>query len=292
MPGLRALLEGLHADVDADGLLVRPPGWLFGDWIAAWGAAGWAPGVMGGTISRSLLVNLHYLLALQCAIDLETWMDEPELARRCEKQAQKLKAVLPAIFWNEARGLWADDENHATFSQHAQILAILGGLRAPATDRWIEAKSAGIAEATIYFQHYLFEALGRTGRGDIILQKLDVWRDLVKQGLKTTLENHEIGRSDCHAWGAHPVFHLHATIGGIRPVATGFRQVRIAPQPGSLSSLELETPHPRGAISLKMKFAGQQVDARVVLPEDTTGIFVWRGQEVALKSGAQSIRLG
>ena len=32
-------------------------------------------------------------------------------------------------------------------------------------------------------------------------------------------------RSDCHAWGAHPVFHFYATVLGIRPAAPGFRRV-------------------------------------------------------------------
>lgn len=289
LPGMRDLLERL--ETDADGLLVRPSGWLFVDWVPAW-PVGWAPGMMEGKIRRSLLVNLHYLLTLQRAADLEMWLDEPAFAQRWSARARALETALPKLFWNEARQLWADEESHGCFSQHAQALAILAGLRAPDVSRWADAKEAQVEPATIYFQHYLFEALGHVGRGDLILPKLDVWRDLVKQGLLTTLENHEIGRSDCHAWGAHPVFHLHATIGGIRPSSPGFKTVRIAPQPGTLTSLALETPHPRGVIMLTAAFRDGQVEARVSLPPEVTGVFVWRGQEVALKPGAQSVSLG
>jgi hypothetical protein len=86
------------------------------------------------------------------------------------------------------------------------------------------------------------------------------------------------------------VFHLHATIAGIRPTAPGFRHVRIAPQPGTLAKIESELPHPRGVIRMSAKFADGKVEATVELPPETTGVFVWAGKETALRPGAQSIR--
>jgi hypothetical protein len=125
-----------------------------------------------------------------------------------------------------------------------------------------------------------------------VLERLDMWRGLVKQGFKTPVESPEPARSDCHAWGAHPVFHLHATIAGIRPAAPGFKRVRIAPQPGALKKIESELPHPRGTIRLSAKFAEGHVEATVELPPETTGVFVWAGKETALVAGSQTVRLG
>lgn len=289
LPGLRALLEALETEEDADGLLAKPPGWLFVDWVPGW-FAGWPPGQREG--QRSALVNLHYLLTLQSAAELEAGCGDARLAQRWAERAQALAATLARVFWDEARGLWADDEAHAAFSQHAQALAVIGGLRVPDPARWADAAANGIAAATIYFQHYLFEALGRAGRGDLVLERLEMWRGLVKQGFKTPVESPEPARSDCHAWGAHPVFHLHATIAGIRPAAPGFKQVRIAPQPGKLRRIDCDLPHPRGMIRLRAKFSGGRVEATVELPPEVTGVFVWAGKETALKPGGQTLRLG
>ncbi len=223
LPGLRALMEALETETDAEGLLVKPPGWLFMDWVPGW-FAGWGPGQREGRCSG--LLNLQYLITLQRAAELEAWIGEPAMAQHWTTRAQTLTESIVRHFWDETRGLWADEESHATFSQHAQALAVIGGLRVPDVARWADAKANGLAAATIYFQHYLFEALGRAGRGDLVLERLEMWRGLVKQGFKTPVESPEPARSDCHAWGAHPVFHLHATIAGIRPAAPGFKQAR------------------------------------------------------------------
>ncbi|MEO6873404.1 MAG: alpha-L-rhamnosidase C-terminal domain-containing protein [Opitutaceae bacterium] len=288
LPGLRALMEALQTETDADGLLVKPPGWLFMDWVPGW-FAGWAPGQREAC--RSGLINLQYLITLQRAAELETWIGEPSMAQRWSDRARALEASIARLFWDERRGLWADDESHTSFSQHAQALAVIGGLRIPDPARWADAEANGLKAATIYFQHYLFEALGRAGRADLILPKLDLWRNLVKQGFKTPVESPEPARSDCHAWGAHPVFHLHATIAGIRPAGPGFKQVRIAPQPGNLRQIDSDLPHPRGMIRLRSTFLDGCVEATVELPPATTGVFVWRGKETALQPGTQTVRM-
>jgi hypothetical protein len=289
LPGVRALLEALQSEEDGEGLLVRPQGWLFEDWVPSW-KVGWAPGSYDGR--RSSLVNLQYLLTLQAAADLETWTGDADLGRRAAARAGRLAAAIRRRFWHAGRGLWADDESRETFSQHAQVLAIIAGLRAPNPRLWADPEKQGLAAATIYFQHYVFEALGRLGRGDLVLRRLDLWRGLVKLGMKTPVEMPEPGRSDCHAWGAHPVYHLHTTIAGVRPTAPGFRRVRIAPQPGSLKRINALLPHPRGSIRLRMEFQGRRVDAAITLPPETTGVFAWDGREVNLRPGTQSVRLG
>lgn len=286
--GLRALMEALATEVDEAGLLAKPPGWLFADWVPGW-EAGWAPGQLAGR--RSAFVNLQYLITLQRAADLENWSGEPVLAQRWAARAQTLAGTIAQRFWNEARGLWANDDKQDAFSQHVQALAVIAGLRVPEVAKWADAAANGISAATIYFQHYLFEALGRAGRGDLVLEKLAMWRDLVKQGFKTPIESPEPSRSDCHAWGAHPVFHLHATIAGVRPTAPGFRTVRIAPQPGALTKLDLALPHPRGTVKLQAAFQDGRVEATVELPPETTGVFAWAGKETALQSGRQTVRL-
>jgi hypothetical protein len=89
--------------------------------------------------------------------------------------------------------------------------------------------------------------------------------------------------------GSHPLFHLHASVAGIRPTSPGFRTVRIAPQPGKLPKIISTTPHPAGFIKLNLAFEGQHCHGTVELPQDITGVFIWQGKEVKLTAGEQDI---
>lgn len=293
LPGVRGVLDALARSENDDGLLARPPGWLFVDWVPAW-QHGWAPGSRdpaGDGVSG--LVNLQYLLTLQKAADLEDGLGEPALAARLRERAAGVGAAVRARFWNEARGLFADDSAHAHWSQHAQIWALLAGLRAPDPDAaWADPARvpADLAAASVYFRHYQFDAYGLMGRTDHLLRTLDDWRALVALGLKAPVESPEPARSDCHAWGSHPLYHLPVTVAGIRPDAWGFARVRIAPQPGPLTALDCALPHPRGVVRLRAEFpGGGRVRGQVELPPGVPGVFAWNGRETALVPGTQTV---
>ena len=80
------------------------------------------------------------------------------------------------------------------------------------------------------------------------------------------LEQPEPSRSDCHGWGAHPLYHFFATVLGIRPAAPGFAEVEIRPLPGELAELAGELVHPRGLIAVELHFAQGRVHGSVSLP--------------------------
>ena len=96
-------------------------------------------------------------------------------------------------------------------------------------------------------------------------------RPFDRLGMKTTLEMPEPGRSDCHAWGAHPIYHYFASILGIRPASPGFASVVIAPQLGSLESAEGEMVHPAGMIGVRVRREGKGLRARITLPHTICG---------------------
>ena len=91
--------------------------------------------------------------------------------------------------------------------------------------------------------------------------------------------------------GSHPLFHLHASIAGIRPASPGFRTVRIAPLPGKLPKIVSTTPHPDGFIKLDLAFEGNRCHGSVELPAAITGVFVWRGKERKLSGGVNAVDL-
>jgi hypothetical protein len=289
--GLRSMLEHFEPYLNRDGLLEKLPGWPFMDWVPQWYEGDAPDGVTG----ISSLNNLLYVYALRKSAEVEDSLDEPLLAQRLRAKAARTAEAVRAKFWDEPRGLVADNLAHDQFSEHGQCLALLtdtlsGDQARRCFDQLLSAPD--LKRATIYFSFYLLETWQKLGRGDLIVERMSFWKDLVKQGLKTPVEMPGDTRSDCHAWGSHPLFHLHASVAGVRPASPGFRTVRIAPQPGTLPRIVSRTPHPDGFIALDLKFEGDRCRGTVELPSDITGVFVWRAKEQKLAAGANAVDLG
>ena len=287
--GLRSMLEHFEPYVNADGLLENLPGWPFMDWVPGW-HIGDAPDGRG----LSAVNNLLYIYALQNSAEVEDGLGEPLLAQRLRQKAARAADAVKAKFWNEQRGLIADTVTHKDFSEHAQCLALLSDtLTGDQAQRCFAQllTAPDLKRTTIYFSFYLLETWQKFGRGDLIVERMGFWKDLVKQGLKTPVEEPGNSRSDCHAWGSHPLFHLHASVAGIRPASAGFRTVRIAPLPGPLSKIVSTTPHPDGFIKLDLAFEGTRCHGSVELPAGITGVFAWQGKEQKLVGGSTAIDL-
>jgi hypothetical protein len=92
-------------------------------------------------------------------------------------------------------------------------------------------------------------------------------------------------RSDCHAWSASPNIEIFRTVLGVDSSAPGFRTVSVRPHLGKLGSAKGSVPHPRGTIEVELRAN----DARVTLPADVTGEFMWRGQRHVLKGGINRV---
>ena len=122
-----------------------------------------------------------------------------------------------------------------------------------------------------------------------LFARLATWFDLKPQGFKTTFEMPEPSRSDCHAWGAHPVFHYFATILGIRPSSRGLATVRIQPQLGPLEWARGTMVHPRGHITADFKRSGERMSGAIELPVGVSGELVMNGEMIALREGRQRV---
>jgi hypothetical protein len=124
----------------------------------------------------------------------------------------------------------------------------------------------------------------------LFLKRLDLWRDYVKKGLATTQEAPDSGkngqkesRSDCHAWGAHPIWFMQTGLAGIKSAAPFFKKVRVAPCPGGLKELKASHPHPKGWIEVDLKFDGDKASGTINTP--VPGTFEFGGMKVELSRG-------
>jgi len=285
LKGLRCLLEEFKAlPATYSPLLPALPGWSFMDWVEGLSFVN----KPGPNASVAAVVNLLFLNALNAAADLETAFGEPHLAEYNRAWAGRLAAAIEKQFWDEERGLFADDVAHRQFSEHSQCLALLSGHFPAREKRCFESliTAPDLLRTTVYFSFYLLETFAKFGRGDLILKKLGFWKEMVALGLKTPLEMPEPSRSDCHAWSSHPLFHMHASLAGIRPAAPGFARVVIAPQPGDLTEIQSVIPHPAGTVRLDLRRDGQQWKAVVQLPPGVGGGLRWRGVEYPVEGHA------
>jgi hypothetical protein len=284
MPGVRNVLDAFLAEKRPDGLLNPPAGWNFVDWVVGWD--GGMP--LGADRLPCATINWHVVYTLELVANLERMIGESARADYWHAAALELRDALDTHLWDATGGYYRELAGHNLVSEHAQCLAILSGVAQP-THLSAMAHTLrhhpDLARTTIYFSHYLFEAYRATGAIDLLFARMQLWFDLPEQGFKTTVEQPEPSRSDCHAWGAHPLFHYHATLVGIRPAAPGFRHVRITPQLGSLQRASCVTPHPRGEIQAAFWRDHGVMRGRVQLPAGVSG-------EIVLDTGIITIPAG
>ncbi len=293
LPGLRKSMAGVEYYENKDGLLANPPGWTFMDWTEGWVGNGTAPGTFEGDGLTSEL-NLFWLLAMQSAATTERALGHGTQAMYWEIKAERLKAAIMKTFWSEERGLLADNPKKDTFSEHSQCLAIVADALPKEKAEGMFAHliaDADLRRCTVYFSYYLFEAYFKMGRGDLFLKRLGLWRDYVRMGVTTLLEQPESpaneSRSDCHAWGAHPIWFMQTGLAGISSDAPFFAKVRVRPCPGGLADLTATHPHPKGWIKVDLTFKDGAAHGTVDTP--VPGVFEFGGRTVPLKAGSNSL---
>jgi len=288
LPYVRLILDFYEQHLKDDASLSYIPYWFFTDWSFKNGEPPRTPD------GQSSIQDLHYLMGLQLAGEMEKSLGMPAFTGKYEQIAARMKAGFKAKYWDESRKLFADTQEKTSFSQHANILAILTNVveGQEATDlmaRILQEKD--LTPASIYFSYYLNRALDKAGMGNDYLNRLDVWRNQLANGLTTWAETSDpYPRSDCHAWGASPNIELYRIVLGIHSAAAGFRKVLITPNLGNLHKASGCIPHPQGDICVNYQVdAKGNLKAEITLPKGVDGKFVWNGKETELHGGTQTI---
>ena len=246
-PKIHCVLDTFNLHIDSnEHLLVAPNGWNFVDWVSSWNY-GTPPQAMPGEISS--IMNLQLVLGLEYASQIERWCGDSILADYYNAKAVNLLDNVIKRFWCKDNNLLADDLAKSSFSEHAQILAVLSRNISTDMAEQIGASLFGrddLAKASIYFTHYYLEVCHKLKNSEAFFKRLELWFSLKENGFKTTFEEPDNSRSDCHAWGAHPIYHLFATLLGIRPTEFGFEKHEIDPMPIKNMNISALLPLPYG----------------------------------------------
>jgi alpha-L-rhamnosidase len=299
LDAMRSSLDWYAGYVQPDGLVGTTPGWEFIDWS---GELVNYPETRDSRETERCVVSLMYLGALRQAADLEAAIGDAARAAQFRDRAAPLPASIQAQCWSPQRRLYADQPAKSSFSQHANVLAVLYDVapraeqpaileRALADGKWPDAPE-GVTPATYYFAFYLARALAHAGLGESYLEMLAPWRRMLTQNLTTWPETPDPTRSDSHAWSAHPTFDLLTIVAGIDTAAPGFGIVRIEPHLGPLKRLAATYAHPAGPIDADYAVQPDgSLRATVSLPPGLAGTFAWRGHDRTLAAGRNVIEI-
>lgn len=295
MKGIADVLEWHAQRLSSNGMLGKVEWWNFVDWSWPWKEAERYGGVPAGTFTgNSSILSLQYAYALQRAAQLFAAFGKTDQARQYQATAKSITENVYKLCWDASRGILADTPDKKEFSQHANIMGILTDAIPVGEQTTVLQKittDAGIVACTYYYRFYLFEALQKTGQGDQYLTMLQPWKDQLALGLTTFAEQPDPTRSDCHAWSASPLYQFLSLVCGIQPDAPNFSKVKIEPNLGSLPQIEGQMPHPAGTIQVKFQKTKTGLKGEVTLPAGLTGRMIWKGKELALKEGKQTIAL-
>ncbi|HNR06981.1 MAG TPA: alpha-L-rhamnosidase N-terminal domain-containing protein [Saprospiraceae bacterium] len=261
--------------------------WNFVDWT-------WPSGTPPGREGSSSILSLQYVYTLQQAEKLFRNFGRNAEADHYLSLAKKIAGSTYSRCWDASRGLMADHPEKKSFSQHANIWALLTDA-IPSEDRQKVFKTlladTSINQATFYFKFYLFELLKKMEAGDLFPELLKPWEEMIGYGLTTFAEKPEPVRSDCHAWSASPNYQFLSIVAGINPSAPGFSEVQISPYLGNQLEVAGEIPHPKGPLKVNYRVSGQKLNARLDLPPGLGGKFIWKGIIYPLRPGMNSFQL-
>ena len=294
LPGAEQIMTYYSRYQLADGRVKNLPAWNFSDWVND-RPESWHSGVMlRGADGCTSVMDLQYLYALQLMAHMEEVKGNTWLAREYKAQAERLADGVKKAYWNAEKGLFANRAEQDYYSQHSNALAILCGIveDPKALAQKLQADET-LAQCTIYYKFYLYEAYVKAGLGNDYLNWLDVWRENMAMGLTTWGEDANVfgTRSDCHAWGSSPNIEFFRTVLGIDTDAVAFRKVRIEPRLGDLKEMGGTMPHPEGSITVHYQVKGKKIKAEVELPAGVDGLFLWNGKQQYLRGGKNSFTL-
>jgi alpha-L-rhamnosidase len=237
-PTIDAVLGWFDRHLNSDGLVDGIPQeyWQFVDWVSEWRNR---RGVPSAAQSGPLTVyNLMYSLALQKSAELNKLIGRDCIAQEYLLRSQAVNASVLKNCWSHEMQLFRDGPNSETYSEHAQIWAVLAhAVTGDTAHRLIKdtLENKHLAKVSYAMTFFLFRALEKTGLYHTGYDLWEPWRKMIQMNLTTWAEDTVTQRSDCHAWGALPLYEFTAEVLGVKPSEDSQDPITISPKPGVLS---------------------------------------------------------
>ncbi|MEO1407709.1 MAG: hypothetical protein AAFV54_14650, partial [Pseudomonadota bacterium] len=269
-PSIQKALQWFDRSAGPSGLVANMAYWHFMDWSGV------------GREGEACTLNAQLAGCYAAAADMADVMEMPRVVNRYRNQAASIQEALNARHWDEARGVYVDCVDPETgtqdkrVSQHANAVMILWGgaplERWPSMIDWITDKDritftaappitpegetldpeTGVVMANTFYAHFLFEALAKAGRNDLLFTMIrERYTPMIEAGATTLWESFEPTASLCHGFSASPTWQMSARILGITRIGSG--NVHFAPDLLDLSSAEGVVPVKEGDIEVRLR---------------------------------------
>ena len=245
--------------------------WLFLDWCDIYKEG--APA----------LLNLWYVLTLEKLTDLLRAAGMDDDLRRMKAEHRRQRKLSRDAFWDERTGLLRDGVTPRgkpvnVHSIHTQTLAILCGMGGRGRGRMVEKRLLPYlldrpvegASPSSYWVTYVYGVMVRLGYGAEALAHIRRhWAPMIPYGGTFETFEAKIGDHSCtHAWAAHPIYHLVATLGGIVQTALAWKQVSFRPvlNASGVGRASVVLPTPQGLIRSQWRRRNGRVRGILRLP--------------------------
>ncbi|CEL04898.1 hypothetical protein ASPCAL06022 [Aspergillus calidoustus] len=266
VPIADAILAYFADKIDPDlGLVVtrdEPGVWHFHDWADEWRPYGIPPAVTRTGVST--YTNCLYAYTLQLASHLQRYClgrdaVADEYIQRSRKVATGIRRhCFDGEYFTDS--LSAGSDSTLDRSQHGQVWAVLCGaaddgeasenlLRRSLDPSLAPLPTGKLVQASIAMSFYSLRALSKVGGtvyDDLFHAFWEPWHAQLALGLTTWEEDSVSQRSDCHAWGAAPLYEFMAEVVGLRPVEPGWSAIEFQPRVALYRELKATVPFRTG----------------------------------------------
>lgn len=205
-------------------------------------------------------------------------------AERYGELADKLKAKLKPVFWDESRKAFMhaieDGKMNSQITPFPNMFAIIYDIVGDEDKREITQSvllNPGIDPITTpYMRFYELEAMCQMGLQEQVLKEtLEYWGGMLRDGATSFWEKYNptdegtqhlamygrpYGKSLCHAWGASPIYILGKYFLGVKPTKPGYEEYEVRPTLGGLKWMEGSVPTPFGEV--RVKVSGNKVSVK------------------------------
>ena len=149
-------------------------------------------------------------------------------------------------------------------------------------------QDADVVKCSFCMQFYLFRALEKAGMYEETIPLWADWRQLIAQKLTTIPESPGQPRSDCHGWGAIPLYEFPAVWLGVNPGSPGWKSIQIHPRTDLVDHLSGTCCTPYGPVFVSWaRISASHIHLWIQAPPDIdTEVRMPDGQFVSLEKGA------